>query len=330
MSQTCSARSLQVGEVLPGTAPTALTWVVVEHPGPWGSDALADAALSDLARSALLGLKAAGAGVLLARPARPFAPGLGRSGSASAAGGHQVLLARTAPGGAVQRRIRVDDIADLASWDAAAIAHGHLATVGAADPARVILVCTQGRRDPCCAVEGRALLSALLDEMARRPEPSGHVELWESSHIGGHRLAPVTLTLPSGAVHGRLPVLRAADLIEAAARDEVLVEHLRGRTALPAPLQAADVALRQSIAEPAAAAIDVLVMTSERAVATGHDWRPSTTVVDVEVRHADGRAWRTQVRREDTGANRPESCSKEPVPLLHWVVDDLVPTRHWN
>lgn len=286
--------------------------------------------MSDRARAALLRLKSAGAGVLLARPAPPADPGPVKGRPVQPASGHEVLLARTAPGGSALQRARVDDIADLSSWDADAIAHGQLATVGVPSPARVILVCTQGRRDPCCAVEGRALLSAVQGALASGPEESGGVEVWESSHIGGHRLAPVTLSLPSGAVHGRVPASGAADLIGAAVRDEVLMDQLRGRTALPAPLQAADVAVRQVIAEPGAGAIDVLLVTSERAVGTTYDWRPTTEVVEVEARHCDGRAWRARVRQVDTGMERPESCGKAPLPLLRWVVEDVAPTRAWS
>ena len=327
MTASCHATSLEVGESLAGTAPTALTWVVVEHRGPWGRDALADAAMSDRARSALTALKSAGAGVLLARPAAATAgapPGRSRTSE-----GHEVLLARVAPGGPLLRRTRVDDLAELASWDAEAIAHGQLAALGEPVADRALLVCTQGRRDPCCALEGRALLSALQAAVLARPTGAG-VELWECSHLGGHRLSPVTLSLPSGAVHGRLPVERAEDLLDSVARDEVVLDCLRGRSAFPAPLQAADVALRQAIDEEAADAVDVLLVTAERAVLTRHDWRPTEGIIELEARHCDGRAWRALVRQADRGVSRPESCGQDPVPLVSWVVDDLSPTRSWN
>lgn len=330
MSASCSATSREVGEQLPGTAPTALTWIVVEHSGPWGRDALADAAMSDGARSALHRLKAAGSGVLLARSASPSASTAAVTGRSRKPAGHDVLLARAAPGGPLVRRTHVDDVAELVAWDADAIARGQFATLGTPVGERLLLVCTQGRRDACCAVEGRALLTALQAAVVSQAADSTVVELWESSHIGGHRLAPVTLSLPSGAVHGRLPASRAADLVHAVARDEVVLDCLRGRSALPAPLQAADIAVRESIAETAAGSVDVLLVTSERAVMTGHDWKPTSPIVEVEARHADGRAWRAQVRLEDSGISRPESCGKGPVPMLRWVVDAVVPTRRWN
>lgn len=317
-------RSLEVGEPLPGTAPTALTWVVVEHDGPWGRDALRDAALSDRARSALLGIKGAGTGVLLAR--RPE----GRRHRRDTRPGHDLLIARTAPGGCILRRGHVVDIAELSAWDAEAVAEGRLPASTTASSTPVLLVCTQGRRDPCCAVHGRALAAALLDAQAARTTGTDDVEVWECSHIGGHRLAPVTLSLPSGAVHGRLSPEQADQVLDSLTTGTVLLDHLRGRTALPAPCQAVDVATRLAIGEPAAGAIDVLLVTSDRAIVLPHDWRATADVVELEARHADGRAWRARARRVSTGITRPESCEAEPAELVTWQVQDLEPTRAWR
>lgn len=326
MTLACSTISRQVGESLPGTAPTALTWIVVEHPGPWGRDALQDAVMTPRARAALHGLKSAGIGVLLAR--RPSLRA--ESSRAAMRTGHEVLVARSAPGGSLLRRLHVDDIADLATWDADAIADGQVPAMGALEGPRVLLVCTQGRRDACCATYGRTLLSALQRVLADRPQQQPGVEVWESSHIGGHRLAPVTLALPSGAVHGRLDASQAGQLLDAVAHDAVLLEYLRGRTALSAPLQAADVAVRTLIDEDAAEAVDVLLRTPERAVVARHDWHPTTDVVQAEVRHTDGRAWHVEVRHSPTGVVRPESCGKEPVPVVTWEVVDVAVARPWT
>jgi hypothetical protein len=194
----------------------------------------------------------------------------------------------------------------------------------------VLLVCTQGRRDACCATYGRTLLSALQTVLADRSHQQPRVEVWESSHIGGHRLAPVTLALPSGAVHGRLDALQAAQLLDAVEHDAVLLEHLRGRSALSAPLQAADLAVRTLIDEVAAEAVDVLLRTPERAVVARHDWRPTTDAVQVEVRHMDGRAWHVEMRNSHTRVVRPESCGKEPVPIVTWEVVDVAVARPWT
>ena len=63
-------------------------------------------------------------------------------------------------------------------------------------PTPVLLVCTNGRRDVCCAVRGRPVA---LDAAAAAP---GRV--WEASHTGGHRFAPTGVLLPHGATLARL------------------------------------------------------------------------------------------------------------------------------
>ncbi|MBV9923283.1 MAG: hypothetical protein JOY78_20875 [Pseudonocardia sp.] len=52
----------------------------------------------------------------------------------------------------------------------------------------LLLVCTHGRRDRCCALDGRALVRALVE--------AGEPDVWECSHLSGHRFAPTALVLP--------------------------------------------------------------------------------------------------------------------------------------
>lgn len=323
MTLTCSESSSQAGEHLGGTAPTALTWVVVEHDGPWGRVALQDADLDADVRVALQRLAGAGVGVLLARRSR------GRRGDPRSSS-PEVLLARTASGGMLLRRAAAADLPTLTSWDPHRVAQGSLPPIGTIDHRPVLLVCTQGRRDACCARDGRALLTAL---QAAVPEGGSaeaeSVELWESTHIGGHRMAPVTLALPSGAVHGRVSPAQAGNLLQAVAEHQVLPGHLRGRTALSAPLQAAEVALRLMLSETGSSSIDVLVCTPERPMPVGPDWMPHGDEVDLELRHVDGRTWRTHVRRRQHEIRRLESCTGDPVPLREWDVSPPRPGNAW-
>jgi len=63
--------------------------------------------------------------------------------------------------------------------------------------AEKLLVCTHGSRDTCCGSLGPRLAQLL--------RPPDH-EIWEVSHIGGHRFAPTLWHLPSWRVYGRLPL----------------------------------------------------------------------------------------------------------------------------
>lgn len=299
----CSVSSRATDEPLAGTAPHALTWVAVEEPGPWGRDAVADSPLPDGLRATLRRLKDAGVGVLLIRRPDERRPVHERT----------VLVARTAPGGALLRRGCTIDGDELAAWDPDALAAGQLPAFGEASRDPVLLVCTHSRRDACCARFGRSLLDALLTSA---PDRSAFV--WECSHIGGHRFAPVTLTLPSGIVHGRLSDADAPRLAETLESGSVLPDSMRGRTSFPAPLQTAGIAVRQLIRETRADAIDVLALVGERAVPVDAGWAVPTVPTDLEVRHVDGRAWHVTISPERLTGERPESCGAEPAPIHAW------------
>jgi len=58
------------------------------------------------------------------------------------------------------------------------------------------LVCTHGSRDLCCGSLGPRLADLLRE--------AG--EVWEVSHLGGHRFSPTMWHLPSWRVFGRLPL----------------------------------------------------------------------------------------------------------------------------
>ena len=60
-----------------------------------------------------------------------------------------------------------------------------------------LLVCTHGSRDACCGSLGVRLAQRLRADLG---------EVWEVSHLGGHRFAPTLWHLPSWRVYGRLPL----------------------------------------------------------------------------------------------------------------------------
>ncbi len=313
----CSAESLAVNEPLPGTAPFARAWIVIEYPGSWGREAVAESDLPEPVRANLRNAKSAGVSVLLARhPDRP---------ERTATGEINVWVARTAAGGMLMRHARMTSLLPLAEWDLPAIAAGSLPAIGSVTHQPLLLVCTHGRRDRCCAVNGRALLTGLLavatdDQRAR---------IWECSHVGGHRFTPVTVSLPSGAVHGRLGVDQAADLLERLDQGRVIVDHLRGRSGFLAPCQAAAGAVRRLTGIDGDDELDVLRLLNGRAVPSSPDLVELNEAL-TEVRHHDGRAWRVELERVQLSGPRAESCGAEPVAAAAWVARDVTPTTPWS
>jgi hypothetical protein len=106
-----------------------------------------------------------------------------------------------------------------------------------ADP--IVLVCTHGRRDVCCARLGRPL-AVQLD----RQLPG---QVWETTHVGGDRYAPNVVALPHGTYHGGVSVGDVPALADAVPAGRAVLSRLRGRAGLPAPVQAADHFLREHL-----------------------------------------------------------------------------------
>lgn len=97
------------------------------------------------------------------------------------------------------------------------------------------LVCAHGKRDRCCALLGRPV-AAELERM--RP---GRV--WECSHTGGHRFAPIVLAVPSSiagaALYGRLGLGDLPSVVTATGLGRTVPERLRGLIGHPPAVQAA-------------------------------------------------------------------------------------------
>lgn len=282
MTAMCS--DLALAEPLAGTAPVAAGWLIVEQPGPWGRQALTDSHLDpDLGRW-LAGLtRAHGIRVLLARhPDRPE-----RAGHRS----RNVWLASA--DSPELRHLLLDDLADLRTHDVGDL--DAWPTIGSTEAEPLLLVCTHGRRDACCAVHGRALLTDLHGYAA----PAERHRIWECSHVGGHRFAPTTLTLPDGMVHGRVRPADAAAFLRLAMRGQVLPESVRGCTWLSPRLQVA-AAHVHAMADADGTDLTVAGLHAEEAAEGA-----------VEIVTSAGRAWRIDLVEEPLPAARPESCGAE-------------------
>jgi hypothetical protein len=165
----------------------------------------------------------------------------------------------------------------------------------------LFLVCTHGRHDACCAERGRPLCTALAQAA---PE-----ETWEVSHIGGDRFAGNVLVLPFGLYYGRLEPADVGRFAAGHLSGQLDLDHLRGRSALPLPVQAAEVHLRRHLGERRAGPLPV-----ERRQRDGAE----TEVVLV----VDGARWRVRVRT-GTAPARFLTCRSraEAAPPVHSVVE---------
>ncbi|MGY1438446.1 sucrase ferredoxin [Streptomyces reniochalinae] len=307
---TCATASRILPEPLAGTAATARTWLLVEQPGPWGRKALTQSRLDPGLGQALdAAASAHGARVALIR--RP-----GRHADHSPAAGHRVYLARTVPGDSwvLTARLPGDGgLEALRDLDFAAFDDPAAGARGAAARPRwepyegepLALVCTNGKRDRCCALLGRPLAAELA--------ASGGANVWEITHLGGHRFAPTLLVLPHGYAYGRLDAAGTKSVLDAVRDGRMSLEGCRGRSAWDRPGQAADLAVRERTGELRAEALSV------RAVRTGTNG--SRRIVTVA--HVDGRRWRVVLREHTGGPAVPASCGAEPAGTVRLDVEAL-------
>jgi hypothetical protein len=224
----CAELRQRLGERVHATAPErAASWLLVEHPGPWPS--------LDLPGD----LPPAVVDVLQRATALDVRPQLIRRLTDRAVARPTVVVASCRPGSTWLERRTVADLAELVDLDLQALADGRPPRFGAPSYERVVLVCTHGRRDVCCARLGRPL-AALLDAQLPR-------QVWETSHVGGDRFAPNVVALPDGSYHGGLALADARALADAVIAGRVLPAALRGRAGLPLAVQAADFFVRERL-----------------------------------------------------------------------------------
>ena len=299
---TCTTLSRALTEPLGGTAATGATWLLLEQPGPWGAKALTQSHLDpELGRA--LEARAKGTDVRIALIRRPGPHADRRPPTA-----RQIYLAHTRPGNSWVRGLTLADPADLLDLDFAALGAGDHGRTGLAyrgDP--LALVCTNGRRDRCCALLGRPLAAEL--------QAAGHAQVWETTHLGGHRFSPTMLVLPYGYAYGRLSAQAAKEVLEATYHGRMVTDWCRGRSIWERPGQAAELALREVVREDAAE-----VLTVQQTELAADRW-------SVRITHADGRAWEVRVIRTLEGPPRSESCLKIPTVPDRYSVELITRTR---
>ncbi|WP_153505196.1 sucrase ferredoxin [Cumulibacter manganitolerans] len=286
-AERCAVRSLAVHEPMAGTADHVRAgYLMIEDPGPWGRGGITDCGLGERGERLSAAAKRAGVKALVFRA--PHRAGRAITGRRvfAVTHGHRPRVV-----GARVTDDRELDHLDLSAYDGD-LAEVHTTAVEVARP--LLFVCTHARRDQCCAIEGRPLAQAL-----QREQPG---QVFECSHLGGHRFAPTALMLPAGAVYGRLDARTARRALRLAARGEVVVEALRGLSHLPARAQSADIALRRQLGAP-----DVDAVRLVGADPTGG------VLLD-----AAGTRWRAEVV-ERRNPPRPASCGKEPSPSESFV-----------
>lgn len=230
----CADLSLQANEPLFATAPQSLAYLLLEYGGNWGVKALEESAIPQTVKERLddLARRVPGLKTLLIKTHRQEQ----RQNQV------RFFVAAISLNPPRIYEFHLESYANLLDLDIPAILAGDVLYESCRRDAPLYLVCTNGRRDLCCAHYGLPVYNALVSATK-----SGHQPLvWQSSHVGGHRFAPNLLCLPHGLMYGRVDADAAMAIVDADMNGRLLLPNLRGRVQDPPIAQAAEFYLRQN------------------------------------------------------------------------------------
>src|SRR3954452_18826545 len=228
----CRDVALENAEPLAGTASRVDHWILVEYRGLWSREVLPGSGLSDQVKQRLREQVAARPNtklLFIRRTERRGRPEL------------RVLWGSSPERGAAFFHAELESYDDLLELD--------LTAPGPRFDLPLLLVCTHGKHDRCCARHGRPLYQALAELVEDE-------RVWQVSHVGGDRFAGNLVVLPQGLYFGRVAAGdawggRGAAADAWAVLDEYLagridLAHYRGRSCYPFGVQAAERVVRES------------------------------------------------------------------------------------
>ena len=296
----CAPAYLASGLPIIGSAPSEMTgWILLEHPGPWPKKGLPHDIDADL-RS-----------WLEARPERVQL--IHRVERRSVRTTRRVYVSA---GFDVLATIELPSLDDLgrhlgaieAAHDATAVGVPTIPDGFEIVAQAPLLVCTQGRRDICCAQWGRPAAIALV-------EAFGSGRVWETNHLGGHRFAANLVVPPGAFYHGQIEPDRIVDLAHDLLAGRLPLKTLRGRSGIPAAAQAAEYFVRRDLG---LTGIDDVAGVAP--VDSAEHGEPITSAWQVSTAAGTSRAAR--IRRDD-GPMLPSSCGADPEPQARYDLLDF-------
>jgi hypothetical protein len=97
-----------------------------------------------------------------------------------------------------------------------------------------ILICTHGSRDQCCARHGNPFYA----EAKKLVRNTGQFQqVWRSSHFGGHRFVPTAITFPDGRYYARLDAFSFNAILRRSGDIRLILPIYRGSSLLPEVIQ---------------------------------------------------------------------------------------------
>ncbi len=290
-STFCAEASRACQEPIAGTAAAETSiWIALEYPGPWGRKALKTSGLSAATRSHLAGWMdtVPGSRVQLIKHEGEHVEGSHPT---------TLLIGLASEQDPALYRFELPSPDAVRDFDLEAVLRRDPALAAHRVDEPVVLVCTNGQRDRCCAKFGVPVY--------RRFAALAPARAWQTTHIGGHRFAATLVVLPHGIVYGHMEVDEVEPCLRAHERGELYsLARLRGRSCHSKASQAAESMLRARLGD--------LKLESLRRLDEQVTERESTSEVHVRFEDRAGTTHEVRYLSELQSVTRPKGCGEPP------------------
>jgi hypothetical protein len=250
----CAMMSRQLGEDLIGTAPTFPTYVLIECPYPWAAREFDSKAVPAALKTLIEQIK---------QPIR-FLLFKGESSEQT-----RVMIFRRSQGRYRKRQFQLDSIEQVAPLIQFYLSETDLEIDCEDSTEQDIFICTHGSHDKCCAKFGYPFY---------RQASSLASNVWQVSHIGGHRFAPTIVTFPDGRYYGQLDVESFSAIVHRCGSICHLEQVYRGSGLLPKQVQ-----------------------VMERAIALEQGWKWFDYQIDYQILRTDAESTQVELWGEKLG-----------------------------
>ncbi len=256
----CSIQSREIDEPLLGSAPTAQIWMMLEYEGKWNKKAFKESGLSEEIKSKFNEeVKAIDKTRLLLIKQKK-----------KEKGAKSFFVALPNKGKAPLLKFSFDDYEELLELDLVDIVDNPGKYEKNRIDESILLICTKGLRDKCCALNGAPVYQQLDEEFGQ--------QIWQSTHHGSHRFSANMLFMPEALSFGQIDMGNPKEIVNELLQAKVALPHFRGRSRYSKIAQAAEGLLLSEIGSSM--------------------WKSLTFVDDEEL---EGGQWKVHFRNSNDG-----------------------------
>ena len=245
MTIYCSQHAQETGVPLYGTASEAQVWFLLEYSGVWQAKALQD---NDLSPAVQAWLDTQTTAIPNSR-----ALFIKRDQTAATKSFYIAVTDLSSP---QLYRFQVQGYEELLSLDVAAIVFGDTDEKPAEET--LVLVCTNGKRDRCCAKFGLPVYQTFAAKT--------DFSVWQSTHLGGHRYSATAAIFPAGIYYGYVSPAQVDQIVQAIRSHNIYLPGYRGRTFYDGVVSAADYFVRQATNETRVSALPIVAKQEIEAI----------------------------------------------------------------